>query len=197
MQRVLKEDLFTEMNALSFQQNHVFYEIFNRKLQQLIDAGITNYHIDNEFESLNPKQYEHLYVNEPKILTLFDLEAGFEVWLVTLAFAIAVFMFEWLVRFKDFLVFKYVFGAFCEQIKQIKPRSEEMRRLIAKFLEERETAKIVTVVQPEIEKQKEDLDEILVLGSNEERETAVVQTTTKKRIEKQEDLDEICVFDNV
>lgn len=120
LQRVLKEDLFINMLGLRFDMFHVFFEIFERKVEQLITGGIINYYIKQVTEDMNPKRYEHLYVNESKVLTMKHLEAGFVIWLFALSFAVMMFTIEWLIRLRDFLVFKYVFTEFCKQTERMK-----------------------------------------------------------------------------
>lgn len=127
LRRVMKEDLFTDMHGLRFDYFHVFFKIFDRKIQQLFTGGITNHYIDEVIGNFNPKRYDNLYVDEPQILTLEHLEAGFVIWLLAMSFAVCIFMLEWLKNFKDFLVFKYVFITFCKK-KEVEERHEEMSR---------------------------------------------------------------------
>lgn len=103
------------MFGLRFELCHVFYEIFDKKIEQLFTGGIIKQYIEQVTADMNPKRYEHLYVDEPQVLTIEHLEAGFITWLIALSLAIIIYMLEWLVRFKDSLVFKYIWIAFCKQ----------------------------------------------------------------------------------
>lgn len=112
LKRVMKERVDLETSGLSLPKNHKFYDLFNDKLQQLFQSGIISYY--NEFwtEWLDPKRYAHLYMEEPQILTLEHLEAGFVIWLISLTFAVLVFVIEWFVRAKDFIVMKYLLNSY-------------------------------------------------------------------------------------
>lgn len=100
------------MGGLNFRGNHKFFETFEKKTQQLFAAGIIDHYAADYNDNLNPKQYEHLYRDGPQILTLAHLEAGFVIWIVSICIAISVFICEWLVTLKDFLVIQFVLMAF-------------------------------------------------------------------------------------
>lgn len=118
LNRVLREDLFVQAFALKLKLQHVFYENFDKAIKKLI-----NYYFKNVTEDLNMKQYEHLYVEEPQVLTLEELEAGFVLWIFAISFATIVFIIEWLKRFIDFLVFKSVINAFFVHQEHVEWRS--------------------------------------------------------------------------
>lgn len=100
------------MNGLAFEYNHVFFETFNEKIKQLITGGIIEHYVQHVTADADPKRYEHLNVDEPQVLTMNHLEAGFVIWLFVLSLAVVIFLLEWIATFKDFLVFKNVLTAF-------------------------------------------------------------------------------------
>lgn len=134
LKRFLKKIMFNEMIGLQFESFHVFFEIIDRKIQQLFTAGITNYFFEQATADQNLERYKKVDVDEPQVLTMNHFEAVFAIWLIALSFAIIILMFEWIIRFKDFLVFKYVWISFCTQNEV----QEEVRRLFVVSQEEEE-----------------------------------------------------------
>lgn len=116
LDRVLKETLYTEIVGLELPKNHKFFEIFDKKIQQLFNAGIVDYYRDEFVQFTKPKRYKHLHNSKPKVLTLKILEAGFVVWLISLFMSFLAFVGEWTVRIKDFLVFEYILEKFYDKI---------------------------------------------------------------------------------
>lgn len=115
LKRVLKQRVGFEMRGLGFSRNDKFFEIFDRKFQQLFTAGLIDQSADFWFTFMNPKRYEHFYVHEPEVLTMKDLEAGFVIWLISIFLTLIVFLLELLVKFRDRLVFQFVVFAFYHQ----------------------------------------------------------------------------------
>lgn len=98
-------------SVFAFPPHHFLFDIFNRKLQQYIEADLVNYNLRSFFEEMNPKQYEE--DKEPfAILTFGELEAGFVVCTVPLIFSILVFEIEWLQTLKDLVVFLFIFKTY-------------------------------------------------------------------------------------
>lgn len=82
-------------------QFHKFFGVFDEKLQQLLTGGIINFRLNETWlKQDDKKKYAHLYAHleGPQVLTLENLEAGFCVWLVSLSFAVIVFLIEWIVK---------------------------------------------------------------------------------------------------
>jgi hypothetical protein len=135
--RILKE-VFREMFCgMGFSRNHKHFEEFNRRIVQLIEAGIIGHFRDEFKKYFDSKFYEKpqlihnkylettwrkSFVDEPQILTMKDLKAGFVIWLYSLCLPIIAFVIEWIVRLKDFLVFKFILKAFFE-VKQSNARN--------------------------------------------------------------------------
>lgn len=97
--KMLPERFMLEKRALMFPPYHMFYEALDRKIQQLIEDGLIEYHLDQLSEYMNLMRFAKQ--EEPfKVLTLSELEAGFVVSLVPLVLSIVVFCIERLVAFK-------------------------------------------------------------------------------------------------
>lgn len=90
---LLKERLIIEARALVFDRHHFLFEIFDKKLQQYIEAGLINYNIKFFEEKNDPKRYEE-YKEPFAVLTMGELEAGFVVCVTPLVISILVFAIE-------------------------------------------------------------------------------------------------------
>ena len=110
---------------MQFPRNHRLFEIFDKKLQQLFEGGIIYYYLDEVLKYLNPKRYEHLYRDKPKVLTIKHLEAGFVIWIISVSTALAAFMFEWLIKFYEYLIVKYVLEEFYKKKHPLRSRDPE------------------------------------------------------------------------
>lgn len=107
--RILKDRLLLETCGMQFPRNHRFFTAFDRKLQQLFTAGLVDYNINSIISNFRDlKRYAHLYPDEPQVLTLEHLEAGFVIWLISVLSAAIVFFLQWLKKFVDFLILKYL-----------------------------------------------------------------------------------------
>jgi hypothetical protein len=134
LKRVFKEDdesIFPPCSCgMSFPTNDKLYESFNRKIQQLHEAGIIKKIIDENNKFLDPKFYEKplmthkeymettwrkSFVDEPQILTWEDLEFGFVIWFGSLAFPLIIFIVEMVFDF----VFKVVVNIFIQRFLSI------------------------------------------------------------------------------
>lgn len=97
-----------ENRALLLSPSCFFFEVFNRKLQQYIEADLINYNTRSFQEANNHISFKKK--KEPfAILTLGELEAGFVVCLIPLVISIFVFASEWASTLKDLLVSIFLF----------------------------------------------------------------------------------------
>lgn len=119
LNRVLKERFSIDMSGMKFPRNHRFFETFDKKLQQLFAGGIMDYYASQWLNNLKHDRFKHLYIDEPEVLTLKHLEAGFRIWLVSIGIAICAFIVELLVKWipiwRDSLVVKYVIASYYMQ----------------------------------------------------------------------------------
>lgn len=137
LKRLLMESFLTEHCGLIFPRNHKFYEVIDLKLQQLHSTGILRYHMDYNGIPLSSKKYLNPgYFRKPKLLTreylediypksfpdgpkVFSLqehlEAGFVIWLVSIAIACVVFILEWMITLKDYFIIKALLEAYFSQ----------------------------------------------------------------------------------
>lgn len=112
---LLDERLFLESFGLSFPSHHKLYQIFNDKTQQLFESGIFQRYSYGSDRWLDPKRYAHLYRDEPQVLTMNNLEAGFIIWLASLSLTLFAFVCEWIIRIMEFVICKSIFKAFYKQ----------------------------------------------------------------------------------
>lgn len=115
LERVLKERFCLDVSGIRFPMNHKLFEVFDTKIQQLLANGLVEHFVSESYEALNPK-YElylrHKTLNEPenpKVLTLEHLEAGFVIWLLSICFAVFAFAVEWIVRLSELFVWRRIF----------------------------------------------------------------------------------------
>lgn len=73
--------------------NHKFYDVMDVTTDRLMAAGIMQEWVKKEYD-LTDKKYEHLYYDEPKILTMEDLEVGFLICLICLGLSFLAFCLE-------------------------------------------------------------------------------------------------------
>lgn len=111
LRRILKDTMYVRRVAFYFMEGKTL-DIFDEKIGQLLEAGIIDYFNTEHTEYVNPKRYDHLHPNGPKVLTLGHLRAGFVIWLVSVMFAILVFFLEWMIRLINLLIVHYLFSAF-------------------------------------------------------------------------------------
>lgn len=89
---IMKERIQTFSYGLAFKKFSPFYETFNEKITRLIDAGITDYYIEN---AVNPRGLKNTVETiGPEILTMEHLEIAFKISLIAIAFSLIVFMAE-------------------------------------------------------------------------------------------------------
>lgn len=110
LHRFMKQQFYVRMMCWSF-HNDFLVEVFDEKSQQLFEGGFLE-HFDRENrENINLKRYKHLNYDEPKVLTMEHLKAGFVVWLVTIPLAIISFIVEWTSQLFQYFTFKHFFKA--------------------------------------------------------------------------------------
>lgn len=98
LKRLLKKRIMLEMNGIAFSRSSKFFFIFDKKLQQLFTAGLTNRYA--YILHRDERAYEKFESSSgPQVLTLKHLEAGFVVWLITLSTAIIIFIAEWVLDY--------------------------------------------------------------------------------------------------
>lgn len=100
---LLNARFMLEARAFIFNRNDFLFEVFDRKLQQYIEADLINYNLRRWKEKTNRKKYEH-YQEPYAILTFEELEAGFVVCLIPLVLSIFVFAFERIITLKNLRV---------------------------------------------------------------------------------------------
>lgn len=130
---LLKERLMLEARALVFLRHHFLFDIFDRKLQQYVEADLVSYSTKEFNEANNPKKFE-AHQEAFAILTLGELEAGFVVCMVPLVLSILVFFIEWMPVLKDLLVFLFIFKTYFD-VKKLEQRnhSELMKIKFSKW----------------------------------------------------------------
>jgi hypothetical protein len=110
LKHVIKERFVLAMMGIQFPRNHKFFEIFNRKLQEMATAGLIEHSASSYLSWLKPncyKKYRLKFENDdPKVLSLKDLEAGFVIWLSFICLSVFVFVLEWIWRLTESFVLK-------------------------------------------------------------------------------------------
>lgn len=87
------------MKVFKFSSNHILYEKFNSKLKQLIESGIVQRWVDYFYR----RKYD-LEGSGPSVLTLDDLEVGFQVWFCFVLLSASVFLMEILIFYQREIV---------------------------------------------------------------------------------------------
>lgn len=106
--KLLKNRLMIENRAFVFPSPHTFFEVFDRKLQNYIEAGLMNYNVKAWKQQQKLKMLQK--VKEPfAVLTLDQLEAAFVVSLAPTFLSFLAFSIEWLVTIKDLIIFLVIF----------------------------------------------------------------------------------------
>lgn len=104
------------------------YEVFDRKLQQYIEADLVNNNLRAWREEDNVKRFEK-YEEPFAVLTLGKLEAGFVACFVPLAMSLVVFSIEWMITLVNLLIPLLVFRAYFE-VKNIEAKNEAEAMII-------------------------------------------------------------------
>lgn len=134
MERIIELKTFGSTKKLTFSHNHAFFNAFNRKIEQLVTAGIIN-HWTEVFEALvDPKDLIRLKPENYQKMSLKHLEAGFVVWLLSLLFPIAAFIIEWIMTWKDFIIFKYIFKFYMKHLEEsCSSRDRKMQTILRRI----------------------------------------------------------------
>lgn len=121
---LLGDRLRLENRALEIQRLHFLYEIFDRKLQQYIEAGLIDCNTVRWIQKNHFKNFR--ITKEPfAVLTLSELEAGFVVCLVPFIFSLFVFLIEWIPTLKNLMIFLFVFKNYYD-LKKLNMRSDDL-----------------------------------------------------------------------
>ncbi|CAG9812356.1 unnamed protein product [Chironomus riparius] len=92
----LDEVLFTSFDAFLFHCNSFYFRMINKIINNLIPTGLLNYLINNHYiKSPVVKTNE----NKPKVLSINDLNVGFNIWLLCCLLSFFTFIAEFIVRF--------------------------------------------------------------------------------------------------
>lgn len=91
--KLLPERYMLEKRALLFPPHNMFFEALDKKIQQLIEGGLIEYHLEKFYDRMKPARYA-TQKESFKVLTLGELEAGFVISLVPLVLSIVVFCVE-------------------------------------------------------------------------------------------------------
>jgi hypothetical protein len=108
LKRIITDTMFGSSKLLVMPHNHRFFEIFYEKTKQIIPYGLIDHFNKDTKDAFNPKRFAQPSIENFKPMTLEHLEAGFVVWIITLMVPIAVFIFEWIVNLKPFIVFRCI-----------------------------------------------------------------------------------------
>lgn len=136
LSRILKEAIYVRQVVILFKDAKTL-NIFDGKIEQIIEAGLIDYFNGDYSEHVNPKRYEHLHTVGPEVLTLQHLRAGFIIWILLVVVAILTFVGEWIVILKDLMIILSLFTAFYET--QIPNTSKSSPRRNIAFLRNRST----------------------------------------------------------
>lgn len=112
--KLLPKEFSLESRAVLFTQHHFLFEVFDRKLQQYIEADLINFNLRVFYdEQMNPKKYEK-YAEPFAVLTLGELEAGFVVCALPLFLCVLAFGIEWIPSMKSLAIFLFIFKIYFE-----------------------------------------------------------------------------------
>jgi hypothetical protein len=141
LKRILKQRVLVSPVGLFFPNNYQYFQIFDKKIEQLITSGIANHYIEKYQVWTKQEAYEkfrHEFENnEAKVLTMHDLEAGFVIWMITISLAFTIYTLEWIGTLRAFLVINYVLFIFYDQkCKECKIISQQDTITIIKEIEE-------------------------------------------------------------
>lgn len=136
-----------EARGLLFTPQHFLFEIFDRKLQQYVEADLINFNSRLFDEKSSAKQFKR-FEDPFAVLTLGELEAGFVVCMIPLVFCILVFLAEWVPAAIDLIVFLVIFKKFFNVLKIEQSANCEAMKVKVAFLQaknEKENQKIKNV----------------------------------------------------
>lgn len=128
--KLLENRYMFNQEVLLFRQRHFLFEIFDKKIQQLLEAHLMDSYLFRNNMNLLLKKFAK--AEQPyKVLTLGELEAGFVVSTAPLILSLVMFWFEWIARLKDLLVVLSIFKTYfkirhMEQEKQFELNAIKM-----------------------------------------------------------------------
>lgn len=108
---MLSDRINVDARAMALPRDSHYFKIFNKKILQLVEAGLFDQYGKAWLERRDMKRNEE-FAEPFKILTLDELEAGFVVCIVPLLISAAAFLYEWIVALKDLVVFWFIFHTF-------------------------------------------------------------------------------------
>lgn len=134
MERIMEHKVSGSTKKLVFPRHHRFFDAFNRKIDQLVTAGIVE-HLAKSFEhEIIPKSLFKIKRENYQAMSLAHLEAGFVVWLVSLLFPTTAFIIEWIMTLKEFIVFKCCYKLYMKIVlKNIRKRDRKMQKILRKL----------------------------------------------------------------
>lgn len=109
--KLLQPRFQLEARSLVFMPFHFLFDVFNKKLQQYVEANLCTSSLSYFDERNSIKRYEQ-FKEAFSVLTLSELKAGFVVCLVPLILCIFVFGMEWMIALKDLLLFLLIFKTY-------------------------------------------------------------------------------------
>lgn len=134
LERIIVHTFLGSTKNLAFPPHHAFYDAFNRKIEQLVAAGVID-HIRDTFDLPKPRPPK-LTPETFKVMSLEHLKAGFVVWLVSLFFPSIAFMAEWIMTLKNFIIFKIIYANFIKTlIKNMRNRDRKLQKDLKKIRE--------------------------------------------------------------
>lgn len=107
----LPERYMLEKVATFFLPHDLFFETFDKKIQQMFEAGIIALCLKYHEDTFKPNKFQSQQESF-KVLTLTELKAGFVISLVPLVFTFFIFCIEWLPTIKNYIVISYTFREF-------------------------------------------------------------------------------------
>lgn len=105
-----------ERRAILFAAHHFLFDVFDRKLQQYVEADLVNYNTMKFNEEFMRARVED-FKKPVAVLTLGELEAGFVVFMVPLALSIITFGLEWIQTLMDYTFALIIFETFFKMKK--------------------------------------------------------------------------------
>jgi hypothetical protein len=158
LERLIEDKTLGTTITMLFSQNHRFYESFNRIIEHAVVAGVIDQFEDNFKDLITKENSLNSKLKEAEAMKVEHLEAAFIVWLVSLIFPITAFFGEWIVRVKDFIIFKSVFETFNEA--EDKKRRNRDRKLQKVLSEIKNTTLNHTAVMIEIQIDRDLIDSV-------------------------------------
>jgi hypothetical protein len=145
LNRILKQDesqITVYSCGMKFSANDKLYDSFNRRIQQLHEAGIIKHIMDKYEKFLDAKFYQKpimthkkylettwrkSFIDEPKVLTFKDLKFGFVIWFLSMIIPLIIFMFELIIKIFEFAIIQNILKVYFEQKRS---ESKEKSRCI-------------------------------------------------------------------